>query len=98
MKNSEEEVSPTRNAHWNAADALTDTAEHQMTKKSLLNASKRIDYGDSSPFTWKTKLSHLLKRTFGIEKLRLCQEGVMNAILDNRDVICIMSVRSCWTA
>lgn len=34
-----------------------------------------------------------LRKIFGIEKLRLCQEGVLNAVMDGRDAICIMPVR-----
>ena len=51
-----------------------------------------VDYSDSSQFKWKKKLDGILDRVFGIKKLRLCQEGVLNAVLDNRDVICIMPV------
>ena len=38
-------------------------------------------------------MQRTLKQIFGIEKLRLCQEGVLNAVMDGRDAICIMPVR-----
>ena len=53
-------------------------------------SKKAVDYSDSSQFTWTKKLQATLSNVFGIKKLRLCQEGVLNAVLDGRDVICIM--------
>lgn len=49
-----------------------------------------VNYGDSSAFKWTARLRDTLLRVFGISELRLCQEGVLNAIMDGRDTICIM--------
>ncbi|KAL7004161.1 hypothetical protein EMMF5_006288 [Cystobasidiomycetes sp. EMM_F5] len=58
--------------------------------KRAENGPRTIDYGDSTQFSWLTKRDDTLKKVFGISKLRLCQEGVLNAVNANRDVICIM--------
>lgn len=31
-----------------------------------------------------------MKKTFNIDRFRLCQEGVVNAALDDRDIVCVM--------
>ena len=49
-----------------------------------------IDYTNSSQFSWTKELKKTLKNVFGIEKPRLCQEGVLNAVVDCRDLVCIM--------
>lgn len=74
--------------------------DHLRAKEAQANYTKplpksgTINYGDSSQFSWKKKLDGVLDRVFSIKKLRLCQEGVLNAVLDGRDVICIMPVCS----
>ena len=50
------------------------------------------NYSDPTSFSWDQKLQTTLERVFGITKLRLCQKGVLNAVMDGRDVICIMPV------
>ena len=55
-------------------------------------SGKVTDYSDSKNFEWSKKLQSSLHEVFGITKLRLCQEAVLNAVLDGRDVICIMPV------
>lgn len=62
------------------------------TQSTSLQDAPLIDYGNSAQFPWKSKLDDVLKGTFGIESLRLCQEGVLNAVLDNRDVVCTLPV------
>lgn len=41
-------------------------------------------------FPWSDQLKAMAKRTFGISKFRLCQEGVINAAMDGRDIVCVM--------
>jgi ATP-dependent DNA helicase Q1 len=31
-----------------------------------------------------------LKQSFGLKSFRLCQEGVINAAMDGRDIVCVM--------
>jgi ATP-dependent DNA helicase Q1 len=31
-----------------------------------------------------------MKQIFGLTQFRLCQEGVINAALDDRDIVCVM--------
>ncbi|KAG6333049.1 hypothetical protein ID866_6038 [Astraeus odoratus] len=46
-----------------------------------------IDY--SIEFDWAPELKSMMK-VFGINNFRLCQQGVCNANLDGRDVVCVM--------
>jgi ATP-dependent DNA helicase Q1 len=48
-----------------------------------------IDYQTSS-FPWSASLVPLAKSTFNIPSFRLCQEGVINAAIDGRDIVCVM--------
>ncbi|KAI0088956.1 P-loop containing nucleoside triphosphate hydrolase protein [Irpex rosettiformis] len=44
----------------------------------------------ASDFEWSAIMKSKLKQVFGIENFRLCQEGVCNANMDSRDIICVM--------
>jgi ATP-dependent DNA helicase Q1 len=66
--------------------------QRQVNHIKPLPSAGVVNYSQSSQFPWKKKLDGILDRVFGIKKLRLCQEGVLNAVLDGRDVICIMPV------
>lgn len=48
-----------------------------------------IDY-HASDFEWSSSLIPLAKSTFDIPAFRLCQEGVINAAIDGRDIVCVM--------
>ncbi|WWD07841.1 hypothetical protein V865_005947 [Kwoniella europaea PYCC6329] len=48
-----------------------------------------IDY-QSSKFEFSTQVSQTLKRVFHLNEFRLCQEGVINAAVDKRDIVCVM--------
>ncbi|EDR06895.1 uncharacterized protein LACBIDRAFT_165891, partial [Laccaria bicolor S238N-H82] len=48
-----------------------------------------IDYGHDV-FEWGKGLKDQMKRVFGIDNFRLCQEGVCNANMDGRDIVCVM--------
>ncbi|KZT66630.1 ATP-dependent DNA helicase [Daedalea quercina L-15889] len=47
-----------------------------------------IDY--SGKFRWSDALKAKSREVFGINEFRLCQEGVCNANLAGRDIICVM--------
>ncbi|KIK00405.1 hypothetical protein K443DRAFT_7692 [Laccaria amethystina LaAM-08-1] len=49
-----------------------------------------IDYGHDTGFEWGKALKGQMKRVFGIDNFRLCQEGVCNANMDGRDIVCVM--------
>nr|XP_031858167.1 uncharacterized protein CI109_006409 [Kwoniella shandongensis]KAA5525239.1 hypothetical protein CI109_006409 [Kwoniella shandongensis] len=53
------------------------------------SASNRIDY-QSSSFPFSTAIVQTLKKQFGLSSFRLCQEGVINAAVDDRDIVCVM--------
>ncbi|KAI0687700.1 P-loop containing nucleoside triphosphate hydrolase protein [Cytidiella melzeri] len=44
----------------------------------------------ASDFEWSDILKAKMKKVFGIEAFRLCQEGVCNASMANRDIVCVM--------
>ncbi|KAF9008323.1 P-loop containing nucleoside triphosphate hydrolase protein [Cyathus striatus] len=44
----------------------------------------------SDDFDWMDGLRGTMKRVFGIDEFRLCQQGVCNANMDGRDIICVM--------
>ncbi|ORY27061.1 P-loop containing nucleoside triphosphate hydrolase protein [Naematelia encephala] len=48
-----------------------------------------IDYQTES-FEWSSAVLSILKSTFKLPSFRLCQEGVVNAALDDRDIVCVM--------
>ena len=69
---------------------------HQQPLKSRMSHSAPartkptdIDY-QSSSFPWSSSLIPLAKKTFNIPAFRLCQEGVINAAVDGRDIVCVM--------
>ncbi|KAF8330962.1 P-loop containing nucleoside triphosphate hydrolase protein, partial [Amanita rubescens] len=41
-------------------------------------------------FEWSEEMANRMKSVFGIEKFRHCQRGVCNAVMDKRDVVCVM--------
>lgn len=51
--------------------------------------TKRVDYIHER-FPWSKELLRKAQEVFGIQSFRMCQEGVCNAVLDQRDVMVIM--------
>ncbi|KAF8886803.1 P-loop containing nucleoside triphosphate hydrolase protein [Infundibulicybe gibba] len=60
-------------------------------KASTSNSSRKakLDYGRNT-FEWDQELKTRMKTIFGIPDFRLCQRGVCNANLDDRDIVCVM--------
>ncbi|KAG8216338.1 ATP-dependent DNA helicase [Butyriboletus roseoflavus] len=56
--------------------------------KGKARASGTIDY--TIEFDWNPQLKSTMKKVFGIASFRLCQQGVCNANMDGRDVVCVM--------
>ncbi|KAK8846868.1 hypothetical protein IAR55_005958 [Kwoniella newhampshirensis] len=48
-----------------------------------------IDY-QSSSFPFSAAILQTLKKQFNLTSFRLCQEGVINAAVDDRDIVCVM--------
>ncbi|WVF69876.1 hypothetical protein IAT40_004658 [Kwoniella sp. CBS 6097] len=51
--------------------------------------SGKIDY-QNSEFPFSPAILQTLKNIFQLSSFRLCQEGVINAAVDNRDIVCVM--------
>ncbi|CAE6507720.1 unnamed protein product [Rhizoctonia solani] len=49
-----------------------------------------INYADPAGFEWTDPVKKQMRSVFGIKEFRLCQEGVVNAVMDGRDVVCVM--------
>lgn len=58
-----------------------------MSRQSHKSAA--IDY-QSSSFPWSDAILSTLQKTFRLPSFRLCQEGVINAAMDDRDIVCVM--------
>ncbi|KAH8089929.1 ATP-dependent DNA helicase [Cristinia sonorae] len=73
--------------------------ELQREVSAAQTVSKNVSAGGSSgtacnyatqTFPWRQGMRDRMKRVFGIENFRLCQEAVCNANLDGRDIIVVM--------
>ncbi|KAJ1299658.1 hypothetical protein OPQ81_009110 [Rhizoctonia solani] len=72
---------------------LATTRAPARTLKNAAIASKAsgaINYADTSGFEWTDEVKKRMRGVFGIKEFRLCQEGVVNAVMDGRDVVCVM--------
>ncbi|KAJ7706323.1 P-loop containing nucleoside triphosphate hydrolase protein [Mycena rosella] len=52
-------------------------------------AAGGTDYS-ADDFPWSGGLKSQMKKIFGIDNFRLCQQGVCNANMDGRDIVCVM--------
>ncbi|KAB5593590.1 hypothetical protein CTheo_2979 [Ceratobasidium theobromae] len=52
-------------------------------------ATGALDYAHPA-FEWSAQVTHTLQSIFNIQSFRLCQQGVVNAVMDRRDVVCVM--------
>ncbi|KAJ7654965.1 ATP-dependent DNA helicase [Mycena polygramma] len=52
-------------------------------------ATGGTDYS-TDDFAWSGELKLQMKRVFNIDNFRLCQQGVCNANMDDRDIVCVM--------
>ncbi|KAL4073701.1 ATP-dependent DNA helicase [Scleroderma citrinum] len=68
---------------------VTPTVPNQKNDgKGKLRSNGTIDY--TIEFDWSSQLKGTMKKVFGIDNFRLCQQGVCNANMDGRDVVCVM--------
>jgi ATP-dependent DNA helicase Q1 len=74
------------------ASSRSRTTVDRSTSSSLTRPSSGqpvINY-QADKFEWSGAIRALLKKEFGLDNFRLCQEGVINAALDVRDIVCVM--------
>ncbi|KAH0834694.1 P-loop containing nucleoside triphosphate hydrolase protein [Lanmaoa asiatica] len=64
------------------------TGNATVNGKGKARATGTIDY--TIDFDWDLQLKGTMKKVFGIASFRLCQQGVCNANMDGRDVVCVM--------
>ncbi|KAF8156587.1 P-loop containing nucleoside triphosphate hydrolase protein [Crassisporium funariophilum] len=68
---------------------LTRSRTQSGAAKGKGKAEEGINYM-TGHFDWSEGLKARMKAVFGIDSFRLCQEGVCNANMDGRDIVCIM--------
>ena len=68
------------------------TIVDRSTSSSLSrpNSGQPVINYQADKFEWSGAIRALLKKQFGLDNFRLCQEGVINAALDVRDIVCVM--------
>ncbi|KAJ7786162.1 P-loop containing nucleoside triphosphate hydrolase protein [Mycena metata] len=71
---------------------LLDELDHASAPVNAKGKGKAIGGTDYSlpDFEWSGELKLQMKRVFGIDNFRLCQQGVCNANMDGRDIVCVM--------
>ncbi|KAJ7492759.1 ATP-dependent DNA helicase [Mycena latifolia] len=60
-----------------------------VNAKGKGKAAGGTDYS-AEDFPWSDGLKAQMKKVFGIKNFRLCQQGVCNANMDGRDIVCVM--------
>ncbi|CAE6431582.1 unnamed protein product [Rhizoctonia solani] len=60
------------------------------TSTTSTKATGATNYADPAGFEWTDEVKKRMRSVFGIKDFRLCQEGVVNAVMDGRDVVCVM--------
>lgn len=60
-----------------------------LSGKPKRKGYKGLDY-NSGDFDWSSAMKAKMRSVFGIKEFRLCQQGVCNANMDGRDIICVM--------
>ncbi|CEL62698.1 hypothetical protein RSOLAG1IB_05054 [Rhizoctonia solani AG-1 IB] len=72
-------------------ELATTRAPARVVKSSTNTiATGSTDYTDPAGFEWTDEVKKRMRAIFGIKEFRLCQEGVVNAVMDGRDVVCVM--------
>ncbi|KAJ6621593.1 P-loop containing nucleoside triphosphate hydrolase protein, partial [Mycena sp. CBHHK59/15] len=66
-----------------------DRATIPANAKGKGKAVEGVDYS-ADDFEWSGQLKFQMKKVFGINNFRLCQQGVCNANMDGRDIVCVM--------
>ncbi|TYJ53273.1 hypothetical protein B9479_006087 [Cryptococcus floricola] len=56
---------------------------------AVVSSTGSIDY-QSSSFPFTNAIQQTLKNVFSLSSFRLCQQGVINAAVDDRDIVCVM--------
>ncbi|CAE7231975.1 unnamed protein product [Rhizoctonia solani] len=65
-------------------------APTRNVKNTMAKAAGATNYADRGGFEWTDEVKKRMRSVFGIKEFRLCQEGVVNAVMDGRDVVCVM--------
>lgn len=89
LQRDRQEVLQTAQARQTDASNSTTATSAPLAQSSRALAQGAVDF-TTSDWPWSGDLLNRAKRTWGINNWRMCQEGVVNAVLEGRDVVCIM--------
>ena len=99
IKSVEEQLRPLQTLHTQLKaersqleSQLSYVSQSQLPKTAKADpraSTSTIDF-QSSNFGWSDSIRSVLKAKFGLKGFRLCQEGVINAAMDGRDIVCVM--------
>ncbi|KAJ7900182.1 ATP-dependent DNA helicase [Mycena olivaceomarginata] len=95
LTNIDEEISKLRELRKLRAEERQKLVDEYERASAPVNAKGKgkatggIDYG-SDDFEWSGELRSQMKKVFNIDNFRLCQQGVCNANMDRRDIVCVM--------
>ncbi|KAJ7071166.1 ATP-dependent DNA helicase [Mycena amicta] len=72
-------------------DKLLAELQHLTAPANSSSKGKAVgtDY-TATDFPWSRELKAQLRKVFKMQSFRLCQEGVCNANMDGRDIVCVM--------
>ncbi|TFK49250.1 ATP-dependent DNA helicase [Heliocybe sulcata] len=75
----------------NQRRGLVQQLDQNRIARSAGGSSRKdgIDY-NAANFEWTHELKTRMRKVFGIDNFRLCQQGVCNANMDGRDIVCVM--------
>jgi len=73
-----------------ASRSAAKTSRNTSSSSALPGSGHNIINYQTDKFEWSGAIRSLLKKQFGLDNFRLCQEGVINAALDVRDIVCVM--------
>ncbi|EIW68807.1 hypothetical protein TREMEDRAFT_12143, partial [Tremella mesenterica DSM 1558] len=73
----------------NQLQKLSTTHRSQIKSSARASTTSGIDYQGCS-FPWSPAIATTLRQVFKLSGFRLCQEGVINAAMDDRNIVCVM--------
>lgn len=90
MKRLDEEIRVIEDLRRQQIQSIQDITQQIGALDERVASGPAIIQNYFDEFEWSGRLREQMRKVFGIENFRLAQEGVCNANMDGRDIICIM--------
>lgn len=90
LKQLDEEARAIENLRRQQTQIIQDITQQIVTLDERVASGPAVIQNYFDEFEWSGRLRDQMRKVFGIENFRLAQEGVCNANMDGRDIICIM--------